>query len=67
MSLDIILRILASIIIIGALILIVLPGIFWTAARIIFQLIILVVWGFVGYLLIKALEAVWKNKKGGKK
>ena len=66
MSLDTIFRILSTIIIVGALIFLVLPALFWTAARIIFEIVILVVWSFIGYVFIKALENIWKTKKGGK-
>jgi len=61
MGLNTALKIIATLIIIIALILFVLPGIFWTAASIIFKLIILCVWGFIGYILIKIIDKIWKK------
>jgi hypothetical protein len=65
MSIDDILRAIASIIIILVLLFGVLPGIFWAAIGIVFQLVVIIVWGLVGYVLIRLLEEIWK-KKGGK-
>jgi len=66
MDLDTVIRVVASIIVIGAILIFIVPGIFWTAARIIFDLFILLIWCLVGYVLIRVLEGIWKNKKGGK-
>jgi TctA family transporter len=65
MDFDKILRVIVSIIILIVLIFAVVQA-FFTIARILFEIIILVVWGFIGYILIKLLEGVWKNKKVGK-
>lgn len=63
MNLNTVIRVVASIVVIGAIIFFVIPGMFWTAARIIFELFILVIWGIVGYILLKVLESIWKSDK----
>jgi hypothetical protein len=65
MSIDDILKVIATIVIILILLFGVLPGIFWAAIGIVYQLIIIVVWGIVGYILVKLIEKIWQ-KKGGK-
>lgn len=57
-------KILVSLIFVGALIFWVIPTIFGIAIRIIFELFILFIYFFIGYILIKALENVWKLKRG---
>jgi len=62
MDFDKILKVIASIIIIAALIFAVVQG-FFAIARILYEVVILALWGVIGYIFIKLLEAVWKNKK----
>ena len=62
MDFDKILKVIASIIIVAALIFAVVQG-FFAIARILMEIIILAAWGVIGYILIKLLETVWKNKK----
>lgn len=62
MDIEKILKVIASIIIIAALIFAVVQG-FFAIARILIEVLILAAWGVIGYILIKLLELVWKNKK----
>lgn len=53
---------LCTVILVGVLLFWVVPTIFWIGIRIIFELAIMLIWGFIGYIMIKALENVWKVK-----
>jgi len=62
MDIEKILKIIASIIIVVVLIFTVVQG-FFAIARILYEVVVLALWGVIGYILIKLLETVWKNKK----
>jgi hypothetical protein len=54
---------LCTIILVAGLLLWVIPTIFWTSIRVIFELFIIMIWSFIGYFFIEAIKAIWAGKK----
>lgn len=60
---DNIFKVMSTIILGGALLIWVIPSIFWIIIKIFVELIVLISWLFIGYAFIKGLEMVWAPKK----
>jgi len=60
---DNVIKIIFTLIFAGALILVVLPTIFWTSIKIVFELVTIIIYLFLCYIFMDAIRRVWTDKK----